>query len=80
MILDCKRPRRSRLRRRDTQAADAVNRRGIAVEHGDTARPKDAVVKLTDNPAERKRLGEAGGKYAMEHWSQEKILQQAFAT
>lgn len=66
--------------RHDTQVADVVSRCGIVTEPGNAAGLMEAIVKLVGNPAERKRMGEAGRKYAMEHWSQERILQQVFAT
>lgn len=64
--------------REGTQVADVVKQCGVVVKPGDAAELKSAILQLVDDRAERKRLGEAGRRYATEHWSREKVLERVF--
>ncbi len=64
--------------REGTQVADVVKQCGVVVKPGDAARLKSAILQLVDDRVAQKRLGDAGRKYATEHWSREKVLARVF--
>lgn len=64
--------------REGTQVADVVKQCGVTVRPGDAVALKDAILKLIDDRTEWKRLGDAGRKYAIEHWDREKVLHKVF--
>ena len=51
---------------------------GAITSPGDAAALAQAVVRLSDNPQERTRLGRAAGERATERWSKEAIVARAF--
>lgn len=57
-----------------TQVAQAVTDRGLVTRPGDARAFTEAILALSDDPALRKRYGEAARSYCVENWSKAEVL------
>ena len=64
---------------RGTQIANVVNGCGIVVQPGDVVGMKHALVELIGDARRRRKLGNAGRQYSVEHWGRESVLCKAFS-
>ena len=59
-----------------TGLGEVVGQAGVQVPPEDAAALAGAILKLTQAPAERIKLGKKGRAYALAHWNSEKVLKQ----